>query len=140
MLKLVIATVIVVSFREQSGENRNDFLQLLVEARQGNLKAEDAELDAFEKEAKIKESSVNKAQLFTDDVTMAQCLIFFFAGFDTVGALVSFGTYLMALYPEIQERVHQEAKSYMDENNGEIDYDSVNKLAYMDMFISGKEP
>jgi len=127
--------------RESSTEKRNDFLQLLVEVRKGELKPEeDTSLDAFEKDAQLKgggsSSSSNKAALFTDNLTMAQSFVFFLAGFDTVGALVSFAAYLMAANPDIQERIYEEVKPFMDEKNGEIEYDDVGKLEYLDMFIS----
>lgn len=129
--------------RETTGEKRNDFLQLMVEARAGELKSEtgDEELDTFEKEAILKDDgsrkTVNSKQIFTDNLTLAQSFIFFVAGFDTVGALLNFAAYLMAAHPDVQEKLYNEVKASMEESDGEIDYETVSRLEYMDMFISG---
>jgi len=61
---------------------------------------------------------------------------FFVAGFDTVGALINFAIYLMAAHQDVQEKIYQEVKASMEATDGEIDYDTVVRLEYIDMFIS----
>lgn len=51
---------------------------------------------------------------------------------------MNFAAYLMAAYPEVQERIYEEVKNTMESSeDGQIDYDTVARLEYMDMFISG---
>jgi cytochrome P450 family 9 len=122
--------------REISNEKRDDFLQLMIEARKGELKTDESELDTFEKDAEIKSQTKSKIQL-TDDVVIAQCVLFFVAGFDTVGSLVSFAAYLLAIHQDMQEKIFDEVEKYIDQKTGDIEYDDVGKLGYLDMFISG---
>ncbi len=72
-----------IEHREMTGERREDFLQLLLDARAGALQAEDEEGHEEErgKEAKGKVSAVE----WTDEMILAQSLLFFIAGFDTTG-------------------------------------------------------
>jgi cytochrome P450 len=122
--------------REVSKEKRDDFLQLMIEARKGELKMDESELDTFEKDAEIKSQSKSKTQL-TDELAISQCVLFFMVGFDTVGSLVGFATYLMAIHQDMQEKLFDEVEKYIDQNTGEIEYDDVGKMEYLDKFISG---
>lgn len=74
--------------REEKGIIRHDMINLLIQARKGNLfhetKEDSKATDGF---ATVQESHVGKSQVKTvweDDDLAAQCFIFFFAGFDTV--------------------------------------------------------
>jgi len=122
--------------RQASNESRDDFLQLLIEAKEGELKIDQSEvLDTFEKEAQLKSHTKNKTQ-FTDELAISQSVLFFLAGFDTVGSLVNFAAYLLAVHQDIQEKVFKEIEKYVNKE-GEVQYEDVNKMEYLDMFISG---
>lgn len=45
----------------------------------------------------------------TEDEAMAQCVLFFLAGQDTTSSVISFAMYLLALHPDIQARLREEA-------------------------------
>jgi cytochrome P450 len=122
--------------RENSNEKWDDFLQLMIEAKKGELKVDESELDAFEKEAQIQSQSKTKTQL-TDELAIAQSVLFFIAGFDTVGAFVSFAVYIMAIHQDIQQKLYDEVQTHINKETGEMEYDSVGKLEYMDMVLSG---
>lgn len=115
---------------------RNDFLQLLVEAQRGELKAVGSdELSAFEKEAQV--SGTEKKQYLTEEVMNAQSVVFFFAGFSTTSNLITFALYAMALHPEVQDRLRQEVAKIV-KKDGSLDYDDVGQLVYMDMVVCGE--
>lgn len=115
---------------------RNDFIQLLVEAQRGELKAVGSdELSAFEKEAQI--SGTEKKQYLTEEVMNAQSVVFFFAGFSTTSNLITFALYALALHPEVQDRLRQEVAKIVKED-GSFDYDDVGQLVYMDMVVCGE--
>lgn len=74
--------------REKLGIVRHDMLNLMLEARRGQLvhnnKVEEKIVDGF---ATVEESQLGKTQMkqtWDDSYLAAQCFIFFIAGFDTV--------------------------------------------------------
>ncbi|XP_076750018.1 cytochrome P450 9e2 [Xylocopa sonorina] len=70
------------------------------------------------------------------DYIVAQAFIFFLAGFDTVSTVLSHTIYELALHQDIQERLREEVDRYLIEGNGEISYESLSKMEYMEMVIS----
>ena len=44
----------------------------------------------------------------TTDEVLAQAFMFFFGGYDTTASVISFLLYLLAVNPEIQEKLYQE--------------------------------
>lgn len=74
---------------------------------------------------------------WTDDELVAQCFIFFLAGFETVSLAFCFLLHELAVNPDIQARVYGEITGLQKELQGsELDYYSLNKLKYLDMVIS----
>ncbi|OXA51325.1 cytochrome P450 9e2 [Folsomia candida] len=109
--------------REASKEKRDDFLQLMVEAR-------------HEGKGEKSENGDKTAMSMSDDSIMAQCFLFFFAGFDTVANLVSLSCYVLAVNPELQEKVRENVEAAVESTGGEVTYDSASKMDYLDMFIA----
>ena len=66
---------------------------------------------------------------------LAQCFLFFIAGYETTATTLSFCSYELALHPEIQERLYSETSSAFDAN-GDINYDILSKLPFLDSVIS----
>ncbi|CAG7825767.1 unnamed protein product [Allacma fusca] len=132
--KVIVDTL---DHREKTGEKRDDFLQLMLEVRQGKIAKEDeSELDSHEKNAKLKDAPSKSKLVFSDDLIIAQSLLFILGGFDTVESVLSFGVYELGINPDIQEKLYEEVKAAADENDGEFSYDIINSLEYLDMFIS----
>lgn len=82
------ATVETMKVREQKGIVRHDMINLLMQARKGQLAhnshAEEKTSDGF---ATVEESQMGKSEVkrvWDDDDLAAQCMLFFLAGFDTV--------------------------------------------------------
>lgn len=128
--------------RMDGEEKRNDFLQLLVEARKGVLEKTQAdEFSSFEKEAHIKLEKMdqrkhNNHQFLTDHVMNGQCLSFFFAGFRTTSHFITFAMYALALHPEVQDKLSEEVEGIFKED-GSLDYDDLGQLVYLDMVVCG---
>ncbi|ODM94326.1 Cytochrome P450 3A9 [Orchesella cincta] len=112
---------------------RNDFLQMMVELKKGELKDDEKEeLDSFEKEAQISSDAKKKKQFLTDDVINSQSFMFFFAGFSAPKDFCTFTLYVLAVYQDIQEKVREEVNRFM-KDDGTLAYDDVGKLVYLDM-------
>ncbi|ODM91576.1 Cytochrome P450 9e2 [Orchesella cincta] len=92
-----------------STTKRNDFLQLLVEAKRGELKAEGKdELSTFEKEAQITGNQAGgKKQWLTEQIMIHQ---------------------------DVQDKLRNEVRKII-KPDGTLDYDDLSSLVYMDMVI-----
>lgn len=99
--------------REREGIVRPDMIHLLMQARD--------------------KSTTQKMTL--DDI-VSQAFIFFFAGFETTSTLMCFVVHELAVNPDIQDRLREEVDRHLAEENGEISYESMSKMVYMDMVVS----
>lgn len=122
-----------IKHREESGERREDFIQLMLEAKQNKHKKIDKneELTDCEKDAE-------QFALDDDDIT-AQSVLFILGGYETTHSLLQFVAYVLALNKDVQYRLLQEVKTSLDDNDGEFTYESVNKMEYLDMVMNGKD-
>ena len=69
---------------------------------------------------------------------MAQAFQFLGAGYETSGSTMSFALYELALHPEVQNRLRAEIMQVLNKHNGELTYDCVKKMVYLDMVVSGE--
>ena len=74
-------------------------------------------------------------ELDIDDMT-AQAFIFFLGGFETSSTAMCFATHEIAANPEIQTKLQQEIDKVLEESNGEVSYEVINRLEYLDAVIS----
>ncbi|XP_062563719.1 probable cytochrome P450 6d5 [Armigeres subalbatus] len=113
-------------YREKSGVVRKDMMQLLLQLRNGGSVSGDERWDV-EKLAKFKNLSVEEAA--------AQAHIFFLAGFETSSSTMSFCLYEIAKNKEIQQKVQSEIDSVLARNNGELSYDNIHEMRYLECCI-----
>lgn len=74
-----------------------------------------------------------------DDAIVAQCMIFFFAGFETLSRAVSFMCHELACNPNIQEKLFAEVDqiaSELESNGEKLTYETLQKMKYMEMVVS----
>ncbi|OXA55516.1 cytochrome P450 9e2 [Folsomia candida] len=125
--------------RNKSGRKGNDFIQLMLEAREDKLvKTDEAELDRFEKDAVIKGEVKGQESdlLLDDDGIVSNCVLFILAGFDTTQSLLLFCAYALAIHPEIQDKLRIAVDKVWEENDGDFTYESVLRMTYLDMVIN----
>ncbi|CAO1329600.1 unnamed protein product [Diamesa tonsa] len=124
--------------REKEGILRPDMINLLMEAKKGSLNHSNTE-DLIEGKAVVEESINNKAEVprnWSDDELVAQCMIFFTAGFDTTSTALSFSAYELALNPDFQEKLRAEVTGMEETLNGKnLCYDNIQKMILLDQFI-----
>ncbi|XP_055529196.1 cytochrome P450 9e2-like [Wyeomyia smithii] len=125
--------------REAKGIVRQDMINLLIQAKKGILKHQQ-EKEQHEGFAAVEESNVGKAQSLsslTDTELVAQCMVFFLAGFDTVSTCLLFTTYELTLNPQIQNKLYAEVmQTYLSLEGKSLTYDAMQKMKYMDMVVS----
>lgn len=114
-----------VEYREKNNVKRNDFMDLLIE-----LKAKDGEI------AKSQES-IDLSHGLTIEQMAAQAFVFFLAGFETSSTTMSFCLYELAHHMVIQEKLHQEIVEKLKQNNGELTYEGLNAMVYLEQVIAG---
>ncbi|KAK4874017.1 hypothetical protein RN001_013377 [Aquatica leii] len=127
--------------RENEGFVRKDMIHLLLEVRKGKLTDDD---DANTQEtgyATVAETNLHRSakkrfiELTEEDIA-AQSLLFFFAGFESSGSLMSFISYELAINEDIQNKLLQEIDETLNNSHGKITYEELFKMKYLDMVVS----
>ncbi|XP_050345946.1 cytochrome P450 9e2-like [Nymphalis io] len=128
--------------REVRNIIRPDMIHLLMEAKKGQLSHDEKNGSNNEQDtgfATVEESSVGKKtinKVWSDTDLIAQAVLFFIAGFETISIAMSFTLHELAVHPEIQERLAKEIKDYDAKNGGKLNFSSIQNMAYLDMVTS----
>ncbi|XP_028177596.1 cytochrome P450 6B5-like [Ostrinia furnacalis] len=72
----------------------------------------------------------------TDELLAAQGFFFFLAGTDTGANTMHFTLLELASNPDVLQRLHKEIDQVFEETNGEVTYDVIDKLVYLDMVVN----
>nr|CAD7454785.1 unnamed protein product [Timema tahoe] len=124
----------VLSLREKSGIVRNDFLQLLIQIKaKGQLPPTQQDKLANEN---IKKIPTGENTNYGDEDILAHATTFFLDGYETSAATLSFILLELALNTHIQETLRTEIDSVLDEDQGELSYDTINRMKYLGMVVS----
>jgi hypothetical protein len=75
---------------------------------------------------------------FTDNLLASQAFIFFVAGFETSSSAMSFCLHELSVNPEIQERLRKEIDSTLEKCKGNITYDAIQNMSYIDQVLAGE--
>ncbi|CAD7084746.1 unnamed protein product [Hermetia illucens] len=129
--------------REKNNIHRPDLINLLMQIRKGELHHEDGNDDAeHESIAAVKEEihnhgNISAKKLWTDNEIIAQCFLFFIAGFETSSATLRYLAYELATNPEVQEKLVTEIDKLHENLDGShLSYEKIQSLKYLDMVIS----
>lgn len=128
--------------RKENNIYRPDMVQLLMQVREGNLdhQADEKSKDAPDGFATAEESEVGKTKVtrtWTDSEIIAQCLLFFFAGFETSSTMLTFVAYELVANPDVQQKLYEEIAAVNEQLDGKrITYDVIQKMKYLDQVIS----
>ncbi|XP_026760054.2 cytochrome P450 6B5-like [Galleria mellonella] len=112
----------VISERQGMPTDRKDFMDLILELRN-------------QKEIQSTKRNNSEEQMYleiTDDVIAAQSFVFFAAGYETSATTMTFLLYLLAKNPHIQEKLHEEIDKTLENHNGEVTYDTIKDMTYLD--------
>jgi cytochrome P450 family 6 len=69
---------------------------------------------------------------------VGQLFTFLAAGFETSGTTMSFEMYELAMHPDIQQRLREEITRVMAKHQGEVTYEGLQEMSYLDMVVSGE--
>nr|BAM73826.1 cytochrome P450 [Bombyx mori] len=141
-IKTFFRELILGTMKNREAQNiiRPDMIHLLMEAKKGKLRHDEKSTkDSDAGFATVEESSVGKKDInrvWTDDDLVAQAVLFFVAGFETVSSAMTFLLHELALNPEVQEKLVEEIQENEKNNNGKFDYNSIQNMVYLDMVVS----
>ncbi|KAF2894715.1 hypothetical protein ILUMI_11460 [Ignelater luminosus] len=125
--------------RKVQGVVRPDMIHLLMEAQKGRLKYDDRNSEdssfAVVEESELERTETKKVEITDEDIT-AQAMVFFLAGFETVSTLMSYMSYELAVNAEIQERLINDIDTTREECNGDITYEALMGIKYLDMVVT----
>lgn len=68
----------------------------------------------------------------------ANIFVFFVAGFETTASTMAYCLLELAVNLDVQQKMRQEILDAITEHEGNLTYDVVKNLQYMDQVISGK--
>ncbi|KAH8269598.1 hypothetical protein KR018_010034, partial [Drosophila ironensis] len=115
------------NYRKEHGIVRPDMIHLLLEAQRQFKK---------DQETAKEEGPEDRAE-FNDDDLLAQCLLFFTAGFETVSTCLSFTSYELMVNPEVQDKLYEEVMVVEEELQGKpLDFDTLMGMKYLDCVVS----
>ena len=128
-----------INSRKGSCQKRNDMVDLLMDALQGEDSGDEEVKKQIEQELEVaaptKVLSVPKDKI--EVMLIAQLLLLFFAGMDTSSAILSVLMYCLAKNPDVQEKLFDEINDALTQSaDGELDYNTIQTLPYMDMVIN----
>ncbi|XP_050345947.1 cytochrome P450 9e2-like [Nymphalis io] len=138
-INLVLSTM---KDREVRSIIRPDMIHLLMEAKKGQLSHDEKGNDDIHQDtgfATVEESSIGKKtidRVWSDIDLVAQAVLFFIGGFESVSTSMSHALRELALHPEIQERLANEIKEHHAKNGGKLNFNSIQNMTYMDMVTS----
>ncbi|KAL0100764.1 hypothetical protein PUN28_019266 [Cardiocondyla obscurior] len=99
--------------RDENGIVRPDMLQLMMESR----------------------NKEGKAELTIDDM-VAQAFVFFFGGFDSTSTVMCFVSHEMAVNKDMQEKLQKEIDQVLEDTNGEAPYEAINAMEYLEGVVN----
>jgi len=95
-----------IKYRKENNVQRNDFVQLMM-----NILDEETTGESFNQE-----------------ILTAQAFLFFLAGLDNVANNVCYCLHYIAVDPDLQNRVHKEISTVLENHEGKLTYESLGKM------------
>ncbi|CAE1256596.1 CYP3A [Acanthosepion pharaonis] len=117
--------------KEKNTSTRKDLLQLMLDAQLEGHEKLDKKIEQELKLENITDWRTKRG--LTDVEIIAQCMVFFLAGFETTASTLSFFAHSIAMNPDVQEKLYQEIKEKLGQESP--NYDNVQKLTYLDMCL-----
>ncbi|RVE45547.1 hypothetical protein evm_009812 [Chilo suppressalis] len=115
--------------RHYKATGRNDFVDLLLLLKEKEFLVGDCI-------ANTKTNENKKLQLpVTDDFMIAQCIVFFAAGFETSATTLSYTLFELAKRPDILKKVQAEIDEFLIRHHDKLEYECVTELPYTEACV-----
>ncbi|XP_075979948.1 cytochrome P450 6B6-like [Anticarsia gemmatalis] len=119
----------VMSARNYKHSGRNDFVDLVMGWKENHQLVGDSLRSITTGETKKVSLQVD------DDLLVAQCFVFFNAGFETSSTTLSYAFYELAKKPEVQEKVLAEVDAYLERHENKLVYECISEMPYLEACI-----
>lgn len=130
-------------YREKNQIIRNDFFQLLIELRNAGKLQIDEDDDANDDNDWNGNTNITPAldddtgKSLTLNEMAAQSFSFVNDGYSTSSTTMKFCLYELVKKPAIQQIVSNEIRSILEKYNGQLNYDALSEMKYLDSCIDG---
>lgn len=121
------------AYREKNNVVRKDIMQLLMQLRNAGKVSEDGDWNVRKSDA-----IAGGVQSMTIEECAAQSYIFYLAGFDTSASALAYCLYELVRNPELLRKLQQEIDETIDSHNGEITYDAIQDMKFLELCITGE--
>lgn len=128
MMSVVKQTI---EYREKNNIERKDMLDLLIKLK-NNQAIDD------EKPTNGQSNGVSKAPGISIEQLVAQCFVFFVGGFETSSTTMTFALFELSQNQAIQDKLRKEIRATLARHKGEITYEAILEMQYMDKVVNGK--
>ena len=124
----------------KNSENIQDLLQLMINTQKEDKsttktsQSSDKDTDTLTEDLDKQINLEKPTRGMTDDEVSANAMVFLFAGNDTISTALIFTSYFLATQLDWQEKIVQEIENII--GSSEPDYDNIQKLTFLDMFVS----
>ncbi|CAN7976466.1 unnamed protein product, partial [Ixodes persulcatus] len=126
--------------RRESGVKHHDFLQLMMDAQKTALSdgsdPGDDKNDVYSLGEDEISNVATQRKTLTEMEAMAHCVMFLLAGQDTTSSVIAYTVYLLALHPDVQEKLRREVDECFEQYGPEPTLDVVSKLKCLSCVIS----
>uniref|UniRef100_A0A4D5RYD4 Putative cytochrome n=1 Tax=Ixodes scapularis TaxID=6945 RepID=A0A4D5RYD4_IXOSC len=135
------ATMSIIQKRKEGKQVHDDFLQMMLNAQDEAVSTaseitESRDQEIFDVDSELQSKKSTAVKNLTEEEALAQCVLFFLAGQDTASTLASFTSYILAVNPEVQEKLRKEVDNCFEKHGGSPTYDAISKLSYLNGVIS----
>ncbi|XP_046383450.1 cytochrome P450 6k1-like [Ischnura elegans] len=125
----------VVKEREEKNIQRGDYMDMLIQLK-NNGKVYDIGEDKKQVKADTDGDKAKIAEHYGGESFVAHALSFYIAGFETSSTALNWALLELARNLDCQEKLINEIDETRKKHNGEIDYDTLRSMPYLDMVVN----
>lgn len=118
-------------YREKNKVVRKDFMQLLLQLRNGGKVGNDGDWN-------VTNTSAEGKKTVTIEECAAQSFLFYAAGYDTSSSALTYALYELARNQPLLRRVQNEIDEVLERHNQELTYDCIQDMKLLEWCILGK--
>lgn len=123
----------IVRYRETNNVKRKDFMDLMLQLKKEGQLSDDGTTGDKSDDANNK---IDRRLTFNE--LAAQCFVFFLAGYETSSSTMTFALLELAQNQHIQDKLRIEINTILKNHDGELSYDAIMEMMYLDKVVLGK--